>query len=95
MAGAAAILVAELVLWTVARFIPITWAPVGGAVIPAIGVLGLRVAVVRARPDRRDRARGRRRGLSAIASPTLELATAFPASAGPADPDAPVYGPHG
>ena len=34
----AAILVAELILWTVARFIPVTWVPVAAVVIPAVGM---------------------------------------------------------
>ena len=86
----AAILIAELVLWTLARFIPITWAPVAALVIPAIGILAWLVAIVRARPGIGETAlavdgEGQ---LGDRVSSALELATAFPASAGPADPDA-------
>ncbi len=79
-------MVAELVLWTVARFVPIEWAPVAGAAIPVIGAMGLLIAVVRARPSLGETAlaldtEGR---LGDRISSALELAVGFPASAGPA-----------
>ena len=46
----AAILAAELVLWTIARFVPLTWAPVAAFLIPAAGIVGWLIAIVRARP---------------------------------------------
>ena len=96
----AAILVAELVLWTVARFVPLEWAPLMGAAIPVVGALALLVAVVRARPTIGETAiavdvEGR---LGDRVSSALELAVGFPASAGPAvaDEDATVVdGPTG
>ena len=96
----AAILVAELVLWTFARFVPLEWAPFLGAAIPVVGLLALLVAVVRARPTVGETAiavdvEGR---LGDRVSSALELAVGFPASAGPAadDEDATVVdGPTG
>ena len=86
----AAILVAELVLWTVARFVPLTWAPVAAVLIPAVGIFAWLVAIVRARPGIGETAlavdgEGQ---LGDRVSSALELAAAFPTSAGPADPEA-------
>jgi hypothetical protein len=47
----AGIVIAELVLWTIARFVPLEAAPVIGAAIPIIGVLALLGAIVLARPS--------------------------------------------
>ena len=47
----AAVVVAELVLWTLARFVPLPWAPVVGAAIPVLGLLGL-AGRRRSAPDR-------------------------------------------
>ena len=76
-------------LWTVARFVPITSAPVVGCRDPGhrAGGLAHRRRAGAAR-RRRDGAGGRcRGGLGDRVSSALELAVAFPASAGPADPD--------
>lgn len=40
----AAVVVAELVLWTVARFVPLPTAPVIGAAIPVLGLVGWLIA---------------------------------------------------
>ena len=95
----AAVVIAEAVLWTLARFVPLEAAPVIGAAIPIIGVLALLVAVVR--PDRPS-ARPRwpstpKAGLGDRVSSALELAVGFPASATPladeAALDVPADGP--
>ena len=82
----AAILVAELVLWTVARFVPLEWAPIAGAAIPIVGAVALLVAVVRARPSLGETALAvdMEAHLGDRVSSALELAVGFPASAGPA-----------
>src|SRR5258705_6435672 len=46
----AAVLVAELALWTIARVVPLERAPLIGAAIPVIGLLGWLIVGVRARP---------------------------------------------
>ncbi|MFL5678922.1 MAG: hypothetical protein ACJ77X_14950, partial [Chloroflexota bacterium] len=46
----AVVVVAEVVLWTTARFVPLAWAPVAGVAIPLLGLLGWLIAGVRARP---------------------------------------------
>ena len=85
------IAVAELVLWTVARVVPLPWAPRPGR----------RSRGRAARLAGRRRPRPTRLGETALAvdgeghlgdrvSSALELAAAFPASAGPADPEAPT-----
>ena len=91
-----AVVVAEAVLWTLARFIPLEAAPVIGAAIPIIGVLALLVAVVQARPSLGETAlavdaEGR---LGDRVSSALELAVGFPASATPPADDASLDVPH-
>ena len=82
----ALVVVAEVVLWTLARFVPLPWAPVVGAAIPVLGLLGLLVAGFRARPRLGETALAvdAEAGLGDRVSSALELAVAFPASAGPA-----------
>ena len=64
-------LVAELVLWTVARFVPLEWAAVVGVAIPVVGAARpARRRRPRAAVARRDRPRRRRRG--AARRPRLE-----------------------
>ena len=46
----AVVVIAEAVLWTVARFVPLEAAPVIGLAIPVLGALGLLMAAVVARP---------------------------------------------
>ena len=82
----AAVIIAELVLWTVARFVPLDWAPIAGAAIPIAGAVGLLVAVVRARPSLGETALAvdMEAHLGDRVSSALELAVGLPASAGPA-----------
>ena len=47
----AAVVVAELLLWTVARFVALEFAPVIGVAIPVIGLIALIAAVIHARPS--------------------------------------------
>ena len=71
----AGIAVAELVLWTVARFIPLESAPALALAIPVLGLAGWLVAGRAGTPPaRRDGAGGRRRGLAR--GPRLERAGA-------------------
>ena len=77
----AAIAIAEAVLWTMARFIPIEAAPVVAAAIPIVVALILVVAIVRARPSLGEAAiavdvEG---GLGDRVSSAMELAVAYPA----------------
>ena len=59
----AAVVVAELVLWTIARFVPLPSAPLIGAAIPVVGLLGWLIAGrPRATAHRRDGAGRRCRG---------------------------------
>ena len=76
---------AELVLWTIARFVPLEAAPVIGAGIPVVGVLALLAAVVLARPSLGETALAvdAEGGLGDRVSSALELAVGFPASATP------------
>ena len=83
----AAVVVAELVVWTIARFVPLQWAPVIGAALPLLGFVAWLVAGVRARPGIGETAlavdvEGR---LGDRLSSALELAVEFPASSGPAE----------
>ena len=82
----AAVVVAELVLWTIARFVPLERAPVIAAAIPLIGLLGWLIAGVRARPRLGETALAvdAEGALGDRVSSALELAVAFPGSAGPA-----------
>ena len=82
----AAILVAELVLWTIARFVAMEWAPVAGAALPIVGALALLLAVVHTRPSLGETALAvdAEGLLGDRVSSALELAVGFPASAGPA-----------
>src|SRR5687767_2728759 len=86
----AGIALAELVLWTIARFIPLEAAPVIGAAIPVVGVLALLAAVVLARPSLGETALAvdAEGGLGDRVSSALELAVGFPASATPLADDA-------
>ena len=86
----AGIAVAELVLWTVARFIPIPWAPLAGMVIALIGTFVLLVAIVRTRPSLGETALAvdGEGHLGDRVSSALELAVAVPDSAGPVGPAA-------
>ena len=81
----AAVFVAELVLWTVARLLPIEWAPQVAVAIPVVGALGLLVAAVQARPSIGETALALdgEAHLGDRVSSALELAVAFPESAGP------------
>ena len=81
----AGVIVAEALLWTLARFVPLEAAPVIGAAIPIVGLLALLAAVVQARPSLGETAlavdaEGR---LGDRVSSALELAVGFPASATP------------
>ena len=82
----AVLAVAEAILWTIARFFPLEAAPVIGVAIPVLVALGLLVAIVRARPSLGETALAvdMEGGLGDRVSSALELAVAFPASAGPA-----------
>jgi hypothetical protein len=81
----AAVMIAEALLWTVARFIPLEAAPVIGAAIPLIGALGLLAAAIVARPSLGETALAVdvEAGLGDRVSSALELAVGFPASATP------------
>jgi hypothetical protein len=81
----ATVALGELGVWTVARFVPLTSAPLVAAVIPLAAFVGWLAAGIRARP---------RLGEAALAldveaqlgdrvSSALELAAEYPASAGP------------
>ena len=83
----AVLAIAEAVLWTIARVVPLEAAPVIAAAIPIVIALALLVAVVRARPSLGETAvavdvEG---GLGDRVSSALELAVGFPASATPSD----------
>ena len=82
----AAVMVAEVLLWTVARFVPLERAVMLGAAIPLVGLLGWLVAGVRARPRVGETALAvdAEGALGDRVSSALELAVAFPGSAGPA-----------
>ena len=88
----AAIVGAEVVLWTVARFIPLEAAPILGVAIPVLGLVALLVAVVRARPALGETALAvdAEGVLGDRVSSALELAAAFPAAAGPSTEPADV-----
>src|SRR4051794_18691228 len=81
----AAVVVAELVLWTVARIVPLQRAPLIGVAIPLVGSLGWLIAGMRARPRIGETALAldAEGGLGDRVSSALELAVAFPDSAGP------------
>ena len=81
----AVVVVAELVLWTLARFVPLPSALLVGAAIPVVGLLGWLVAGVRSRPSIGETALAvdAEGGLGDRVSSALELAVAFPDSAGP------------
>ncbi|HUP54817.1 MAG TPA: hypothetical protein VM408_04865, partial [Methylomirabilota bacterium] len=83
----AGVAIAEAVLWTVARFIPVEFAPVIGAAIPVLGVLVLLGAVIVARPSLGETALAvdAEGGLGDRVSSALELAVGFPGSATPLD----------
>ncbi len=89
----AGIAIAELVLWTVARVVPLPWAPTAAMAIPVFGALVLLVAVVRARPSLGETALAvdGEGHLGDRVSSAMELAAAFPDAAGPADPEAPTH----
>ncbi|HEU5202746.1 MAG TPA: hypothetical protein VFU17_00475, partial [Candidatus Limnocylindrales bacterium] len=83
----AAVLAAELVLWTVARFVAIEYAPLIAVAIPVIGLVALIGAAIQARPSIGETAlavdaEGR---LGDRVSSALELAVAYPAAAGPGE----------
>jgi len=82
----ATVVVAELVLWTLARFAPLESAPVLGAAIPVVVLAALLVVGVRARPQVGETALAidAEARLDDRLSSALELAAGFPASAGPA-----------
>ena len=92
----AGVVVAEAILWTLARFIPLEAAPVIGAAIPIIGVLALLAAVVQARPSLGETALAvdAEGHLGDRVSSALELAVGFPASATPPAEDASLDVPH-
>jgi hypothetical protein len=81
----AVVVAAELLLWTLARFVPMPAAPLVGAALPLLGLFGWLVESVRARPGLGETAlavdlEGR---LGDRVSSAFELAVEFPASAGP------------
>ena len=82
----ATVVVAELVLWALARFVPLESAPVLGAAIPVMVLAALLVVGVRARPHMGETALAidAEARLDDRLSSALELAAGFPASAGPA-----------
>ena len=86
----AAVMVAELVLFTLARFVPVERAVVLGAAIPLVGLFGWLIAGVRARPRIGETALAvdAEGALGDRVSSALELAVAFPGSAGPTTADA-------
>ncbi|MFL5716620.1 MAG: hypothetical protein ACJ77V_03465 [Chloroflexota bacterium] len=91
----AAIAVAEAILWTIARFVPLEAAPVIAVTIPIVVALILLIAVLRARPSIGETAlavdvEGR---LGDRVSSALELAVGFPASATPPAEDVDLDGP--
>ena len=81
----AVVVVAELLLWTLARFVPLPSALLVGAAIPIVGLLGWLVAGVRSRPSIGETALAvdAEAGLGDRVSSALELAVGFPDSAGP------------
>jgi hypothetical protein len=83
----AVLIAAELVLWTVARFVPIESAPLIAAAIPVVVMVGWVVAGVRCRPRVGEAALAidAEAGLGDRVSSALELAVGFPASARPLD----------
>ena len=85
----AVLAVAEAVLWTVARFVPLEAAPLIGAAIPIAVALGLLAAIIAARPALGAAALAvdAEAGLGDRVSSALELAVAFPATARPTAPD--------
>jgi hypothetical protein len=84
---AAAIAVAELAVWMLARLVPLELAPAIGAAIPVVGLVALAVAAVRARPSLGQTALAvdHEAGLGDRVSSALELAISEPALAGPRD----------
>ena len=50
-AAIAAVVLGELALWSIARFLPLEAAPAIGALIPLAGLVTLTIASVRARPS--------------------------------------------
>ena len=83
----AVVLVAELVLWTVARFVALEFAPLIAIAIPVVGLVALIAAVIHARPSIGETAlavdaEGR---LGDRVSSALELAVAVPSAAGPGE----------
>ena len=80
----AAVMVAEVVLWTVARFVPVERAVVLAAAIPMVGLLGWLIAGVRARPRIGETALAvdAEGALGDRVSSALELAVAFPTRSG-------------
>jgi hypothetical protein len=83
----AVVLVAELILWTVARFLPIEFAPLIAIAIPVVGLVALIAAAIHARPSIGETAlavdaEGR---LGDRVSSALELAVAYPSAAGPGE----------
>ncbi|HSO30340.1 MAG TPA: hypothetical protein VLS28_10585, partial [Candidatus Sulfomarinibacteraceae bacterium] len=87
--AAAAVAVAELGLWTAARFVPLEAAPAIGAAIPVLGLAALAAAAIRARPTVGETAIGvdREGGLGDRVASALALAVAVPAASGPAGED--------
>ena len=85
----AAVVLAELVLWTAARFVPIEIAPTLAAVIPLLGGIALLVLAVGSRPSLGETAIAvdREGGLGDRAASALALAVAFPDIAGVATAD--------
>ena len=81
----AVVALAELGLWTLARFMPIATAPILAATIPLAGLLGWLVVGIRARPTLGEAALALdvEGSLGDRASSALELAVEFPGSAGP------------
>ena len=87
----ACVAVAELALWTVARFVPLEAAPVAGARDPGPRHPGWLAVGVRSRPRLGEAALAvdAEGSLGDRVSSALELAAGFPASAGPPPEDVP------
>ncbi|MDP9244737.1 MAG: hypothetical protein M3O77_06610, partial [Chloroflexota bacterium] len=85
----AGVAIAELALWTLARFMPLELAPTLAAIIGAFGGLALLVLAVASRPSLGEIAIAvdREGGLGDRAASALALAVAFPEVAGVPAPD--------
>jgi hypothetical protein len=85
----AAVVLAELTLWALARVLPLEAAPTVAVALPILGALILLALAVASRPSLGEAAMAvdREGGLGDRAASALALAVAFPDAAGPRDND--------